>query len=738
MTRWALLHFEDWALHRDEHADITARVCEYLSADEPVQVVTPSSGVDSSVEAILDWLAERVTLTLDPASVRIVILPERDQLAAIVAGDDAPGTDRVLVVLFSAEPGFQGWILAHGGTDLADDGAVTVVPDPVVVAALGMVPLHNGLAGGGNGRDRLVETLVALHRADYSLQAPELEAAAAAAGMDLDDMVHVRTHARPRPRRETVQGSPSRVRTRCGAGLGADGPAGLNPARGAPELVGGSVYPATSESAGGASRLALHTDRGLTPLRNSLVVANGLSTDHPVPGRPFVDDTHLPQHPTWIERTGRHRGTGSWGRCDGPGFGAPGEQWAAFTTDQTHPEYAWCVRHHPVHGRSIVLVRDSDAATLHTAWISSATGPLLLRAGGYWWDGQRWNRPRQVEDTASGTYARRRAVDATCLTAHHLLSDSAADPSRAALADISTIEPDDEPENWVDHLALWAAARGERSRPLTECIVDLCAPELAADQLLDIDELATMIDIEPGLAHNLMTRGQQLPIPQTVEGGRPLWSKPVAADWLEQRQRSTGIDETMSTPVSENPRGIVIGLNALWDTLTESFAGSLRQHRRPAPTRVLKRLQSPAPEPESDSERVIARDLAWTAALTFEQTVPFRLVAATIRTAVLSDFAAALALDTALNGGRAPYSPDNPPHVTVNPQHAKTLDWVVRHAPAAAQHAIGEIVGDAEHELGIPRSSTTYALAAALALDGALPEAAYDQFLERAFPPDSD
>ncbi|MFE6923370.1 hypothetical protein ACFVAV_20265 [Nocardia sp. NPDC057663] len=60
MTRWSFLHFEDWALYLDEHPDITTRVCAHLGTDEPVQVVTPSSGVDFNVNTIIDWISERV------------------------------------------------------------------------------------------------------------------------------------------------------------------------------------------------------------------------------------------------------------------------------------------------------------------------------------------------------------------------------------------------------------------------------------------------------------------------------------------------------------------------------------------------------------------------------------------------------------------------------------------------------------------------------------------------------
>lgn len=103
-----------------------------------------------------------------------------------------PNDKRVLVLLWSAEPGFEGWIFARGGRDLGADAVLT--PDPVVVEALSGVPVNNGL-GGGCGRDRLVETLTALHTGGYPLNGPELEEAGAAAGMDLDDLREVRVHA---------------------------------------------------------------------------------------------------------------------------------------------------------------------------------------------------------------------------------------------------------------------------------------------------------------------------------------------------------------------------------------------------------------------------------------------------------------------------------------------------------------------------------------------------------------
>ncbi len=71
--------------------------------------------------------------------------------------------------------------------------------------------------------------------------------------------------------------------------------------------------------------------------------ANGLRTDHAVPGLPFIDDSHIPldEGPEAIEAVGRHEMSGMWGRydenCDDGG-------WHAFTTDSLNHSLGWVVR----------------------------------------------------------------------------------------------------------------------------------------------------------------------------------------------------------------------------------------------------------------------------------------------------------------------------------------------------------------------------------------------------------
>jgi hypothetical protein len=167
------------------------------------------------------------------------------------------------------------------------------------------------------------------------------------------------------------------------------------------------------------------------------VIANGLRTDHPVPDRPFVDDSHIPvEDPSAIEAIGRYQGTDMWGREDPARGGSDG--WVAFTTDPQRHDLAWCVRWHPVHGRSVLLVRDDDAAGLYTELGEAA---LLFRAGGYWWDGQAWYRPAQVWDTAGEGYYRRAVPAATSVTAASLLQADG-DPQKGTVLDVA--------EDWAE------------------------------------------------------------------------------------------------------------------------------------------------------------------------------------------------------------------------------------------------------------------------------------------------
>ncbi|MFD3572248.1 hypothetical protein ACFWVK_34275, partial [Streptomyces sp. NPDC058667] len=281
-------------------------------------------------------------------------------------------------------------------------------------------------------------------------------------------------------------------------------------------------------------------------------LANGLSTDHPVPGLPFVDDSHIPldDGPEAIEAVGRNKGDGMWGRFD-PDRRSGG--WLAFTTDPLDHSLGWSVRYHPDHGRTVLLMRDDDTSSLHSHWDADR---LLLRAGGYWWDGTTWYRPGQVWDPVAQDYERRKARAAVTVSAADML-DSRADPAKASIGKVGGFDPAaPAPENWADHLALWAARRQDRddALPLDRCVVDLTSPELTGAQLVGVPEMAELGGITASTLRAYISRGNsEVPQPQAVIGGRDQWARAVADDWVEARRRSyDGIKATMSAGNRDN------------------------------------------------------------------------------------------------------------------------------------------------------------------------------------------
>ncbi|WP_280220387.1 hypothetical protein [Nocardia neocaledoniensis] len=163
-------------------------------------------------------------------------------------------------------------------------------------------------------------------------------------------------------------------------------------------------------------------------MQTAVPVANGLSTDHPIPDLPFVDDSHIPTHDARaIEAIGRLPGQPTWARFDWPRAAEwTKSPWWAFTTDPRRTDLAWCVRFHPGLGRSVVLVDNAAAGQLHEQWSNE---PLLFRAGGYWWDGSHWFRPAQLWDGVAERFVNRAVPMATTVTAADLLTDRPIDPA---------------------------------------------------------------------------------------------------------------------------------------------------------------------------------------------------------------------------------------------------------------------------------------------------------------------
>lgn len=453
-------------------------------------------------------------------------------------------------------------------------------------------------------------------------------------------------------------------------------------------------------------------------------VANGLRTDHPIPGLPFVDDQHIPvQDPAAIEAIGRHKGEGMHGRKDECKYGG----WMAFTTDPLRHDLGWVVRWHPEHGRSVVVYRNQDGPAVHTVLMFMAPTALLFRAGGYWWDGTTWYRPGQLWDGPSEKYYQRSVPAAVTVTAPDLLQGG--DPARARLLSITELDVDAAPPGrWRDDLALWAS---HRDGNLTDSVVTLAAPELTGDQLVGVTEMAQAAGIGASTLRAYVSRGEgDVPLPQATVHGRNMWARPVAEEWAEQRRRShDGLIEAVAAKREDST--LPTGIAEVWTRFSRAFFSRLWEH----PTwrkRWALRWRTEA------AVREVAETLSWDVAADLTRLVPIHDLAVTTRQAVLHEFADDQAREREIRqdlniAGDPPYDQ----FVAISPQIANILDWLIRHDPATAGHAIQEIIGESERGLSIPRQVSEDAIRTALALDGTLDEKTRNDFLHRVLTPET-
>lgn len=436
-------------------------------------------------------------------------------------------------------------------------------------------------------------------------------------------------------------------------------------------------------------------------------IANGLGTDHPIPDLPFVDDSHIPlDDPYAIEAVGRHAGTDMWGREDRCSDGG----WVAFTTDPIRHDLGWCVRWHPEHGRTVALFRDDDAITAHQAWSDTA---LLHRAGGYWWDGTGWYRPSQLYDPAALQYLRKKVPAAVTVSAADLLQ-AGTDPTAADVLTVADVDPDAPPRGrWADHLALWAARHDNRRRPLTDCVVQVSAPELAGDQLVTVAELAQIAGISASTLRAYLSRDEaDVPPPQVMVSGRAMWSRPVAEDWAELRRTSSeGLEASLAVDVLGS--GKAPGVADLYQRFARSFFYRLWEGGRRKRWALRWRTKEAVQE--------IAQSLSWEVAASLPRIVPLPDLGVTLEHAILHELIA----DHAKTPGQPCYG--------ITPAVERMLAWLVRHDLDQAATVMQHIVGAAEGQ-GIPREVTIRTLSTALHLDRKITDpTGLNDYLDRVF-----
>jgi hypothetical protein len=453
-------------------------------------------------------------------------------------------------------------------------------------------------------------------------------------------------------------------------------------------------------------------------LYTSHAVANGLRTDHPIPGLPLVDDSHIPvDESAAIEAIGRHPGGKTWGRDDrARPRGRNG--WVAYTTDPIRHDLAWVVRWHPDHGRSVILYRDEEAVTAYTDYVD---GPLLFRSGGYWWDGSTWYRPSRVIDWAGEDYYRRDVPGATTIAASAILATGDGDATRATLLTVAALDPDAPYEGrWNDDLALWAEHRDGRN--LDRCVTGLTAPELAAENLIGAPGLAEITGIAPSTLRAYIARGEgDVPLPQAVIGGRSLWSRPVAGEYAEQRQRDPDAIEAALSASGQYGQPLPTGQAELAATLSRSYLAGLWDYR-PFRNRWALRWRN------KNHVREVADGLAnQTASYVIRTYLPSGALHSTLVRAFLQDLEASQKLD---------HDRDEP-YYGVTPKLGEMLGWFARQNPNTAGRVISEVTGEAERELGIPRDVTEKSIRASLDMDGGLGDS-LNEFLRRVMTPGTD
>lgn len=437
-----------------------------------------------------------------------------------------------------------------------------------------------------------------------------------------------------------------------------------------------------------------------------LPLANGLRTDHPVPGLPFVDDSHIPlDEGEAIEAVGRHRGSGMWGRYD---KNRADGGWHAFTTDPKQHTLGWSVRYHPEHGRTVLLMSDGDTSSWHTQW---SADELLFRAGGYWWNGTTWYRPGQVWDPIAQDYERRKARMAVTVSAADML-DGRADPAKAYVGKVTTFDPDaPKPDNWLDHLALWAKhhPKQDKALPLAQCVVDVSSPELTAAQLIGAPEMAELGSITASTLRSYISRGNsEVPLPQATVGGRDQWARAVAQDWVEARERSyAGIGAAMSAGDRDN---LSPGAAEVRDRFAADFHHALFDRPDARKRWVLRHRNK-----ESVAE--VADELAWSVAASLDRIIPTHELGQVVQSAVMHDWEESVEMFADEDDGKGPKMWW---HLNLVPPVAKMLDWYIRHFPSEAYACIGEIQRQAHATWNAPAADTLSALRSALSLDGEL------------------
>ncbi|GGU39469.1 hypothetical protein [Streptomyces violascens] len=393
------------------------------------------------------------------------------------------------------------------------------------------------------------------------------------------------------------------------------------------------------------------------------LLANGASTDHPISGLPFADDTHL----------------------GAPALGMALAARPAWTRDPSRAGFVWVVHSDRHLGRIVLLYEAGPDGSGPWEWQTER--PLVARAGGYWWDGTRWFRPPQLCDETTGRFERQPVPAASTITAAGLLDDPLADAGRGRLHQVADLREDAAPDTgqWLHDLARWATQRrpADGRPPLERCVVGLTAPELAGDRLLGAPALAKVASISPSALRAYISRGQgSVPEPQAVVGGRPMWSRAVAENWAAHRRRPPAT----RWPAHHARQALPKGAEQIRRRLTPALFAALWHDPERRARWVLRHRTR-------DAVHEVAADLAHLAAERLHDDVPAPALAELVTQAVLANLATGQVLSGAAE---------------------EVLGWLSLYHPDVAEQSVTAIAEQAELRFRYPRQDTIQLLRAGL------------------------
>ncbi|MDO0938994.1 hypothetical protein QQY66_47500 [Streptomyces sp. DG2A-72] len=288
-------------------------------------------------------------------------------------------------------------------------------------------------------------------------------------------------------------------------------------------------------------------------------------------------------------------------------------------------------------------------------------------------------------DAAFESYGPRPVDNPTTITAADLL-DSGSSPHSASIMKIAGFTAQGPVPNWKDHLALWAQLRASQPGllPLDACIVDLHAPELDTESLVDVAGLAKIAAISTDDLPDPKYGGRsELPEPQYESAGSMWWSVPVARDWAENYRRDNGPADLLSATTvydTTHPTGLVADRNRLRGVFHEALTE--QRHRGG---------KKQASYMEGDLAQSAADALAWDAAASLmyghnQGLIPHGPLRDVLVEAILCRLAEDVERRRDEGQGREEIILSDMPTSAV-----KLLTWYIRHRPRETARLLGEI-----------------------------------------------